>query len=326
MKELKFDIEKQPLGRLAKNTLKQGFEVLTEIENAINSHDTASLGRLSSRYYTLVPHVFGMKTPPIINSLDMVKHEIQLVEALSDIEVAATMLKATGGGAMVDANYAKLKCHIEPIEKTSDEFKRIQEYVNNTFHVGKVPKIVNVFAVEREGEHDRFADKGGKIGNRKLLWHGSRLTNFVGILSQGLRIAPPEAPVSGYRFGKGLYFADMCGLSAMYCRTFGSDQFCMLLADVAMGEPAKLKHDQFMTSPLPKTHSTLATGSQAPSSTHKMTLRDPKFGSKSLGREIEVPLGKVASTGISDTSVRENQYIVYDVAQAKLQYLVQMAN
>ena len=31
-----------------------------------------------------------------------------------------------------------------------------------------------------------------------LLWHGSRLTNWVGILSQGLRIAPPEAPVTGY--------------------------------------------------------------------------------------------------------------------------------
>ena len=25
--------------------------------------------------------------------------------------------------------------------------------------------------------------------------HGSRLTNFAGIISQGLRIAPPEAPV-----------------------------------------------------------------------------------------------------------------------------------
>ena len=33
---------------------------------------------------------------------------------------------------------------------------------------------------------------------RMLLWHGSRLTNWVGILSQGLRVAPPEAPVTGY--------------------------------------------------------------------------------------------------------------------------------
>ena len=33
---------------------------------------------------------------------------------------------------------------------------------------------------------------------RMLLWHGSRLTNWAGILTQGLRIAPPEAPVTGY--------------------------------------------------------------------------------------------------------------------------------
>lgn len=31
-----------------------------------------------------------------------------------------------------------------------------------------------------------------------LLWHGSRLSNWVGILSHGLRIAPPEAPITGY--------------------------------------------------------------------------------------------------------------------------------
>lgn len=40
----------------------------------------------------------------------------------------------------------------------------------------------------------------------------------MGILSEGLKIAPPEAPVSGYLFGKGLYFADMIGKSAFYCR------------------------------------------------------------------------------------------------------------
>ena len=41
-------------------------------------------------------------------------------------------------------------------------------------------------------------------GNSKLLYHGSRLSNWAGILSQGLKIAPPEAPVTGYMFGKGL--------------------------------------------------------------------------------------------------------------------------
>jgi len=31
-----------------------------------------------------------------------------------------------------------------------------------------------------------------------LFLDSQRLTNFVGIISQGLRIAPPEAPVTGF--------------------------------------------------------------------------------------------------------------------------------
>ena len=38
-----------------------------------------------------------------------------------------------------------------------------------------------------------------------------------------MRIAPPEAPVTGYMFGKGVYFADMVSKSANYCCTNKSD-------------------------------------------------------------------------------------------------------
>ena len=70
----------------------------------------------------------------------------------------------------------------------------------------------------RENEQKEF---NKKIGNNMVLWHGSRVSNFVGILSQGLRIAPPEAPVSGYLFGKGIYLADMAEKSINYCRSHG---------------------------------------------------------------------------------------------------------
>ena len=74
-------------------------------------------------------------------------------------------------------------------------------------------KVIDMFKVARHGESDKFKTE---IGNRKLLWHGSRFSNFGGILSQGLRIAPPEAPATGYMFGKGVYFADMVSKSAQY--------------------------------------------------------------------------------------------------------------
>ena len=60
---------------------------------------------------------------------------------------------------------------------------------------------------------------------------------FLLTLSQGLRIAPPEAPVTGYMFGKGVYFADMVSKSANYCSTSRSDnEGLMLLCEVALGD------------------------------------------------------------------------------------------
>ncbi len=74
------------------------------------------------------------------------------------------------------------------------------------------------------------------LGNKMLLWHGSRLTNYVGILSKGLKIAPLEAPSTGYMFGKGVYFADMVSKSANYCLASKINNVgLVLLCEVALG-------------------------------------------------------------------------------------------
>jgi len=73
----------------------------------------------------------------------------------------------------------------------------IKEYITNTHaptHSSYTLELMEVFNIERHGESKRYKPFR-KLPNRKLLWHGSRTTNFAGILSQGLRIAPPEAPV-----------------------------------------------------------------------------------------------------------------------------------
>ena len=64
---------------------------------------------------------------------------------------------------------------------------------NSSFGIGRQPRFgIGRYRCEcRPVIHDHLLF-------RQLLWHGSRLSNWVGILSQGLRIAPPEAPVTGY--------------------------------------------------------------------------------------------------------------------------------
>lgn len=83
------------------------------------------------------------------------------------------------------------------------------------------------------------------MGNNLLLWHGSGVANFVGILSQGLRIAPPEAPSSGYLFGKGIYLADMFEKSAMYCRGSSDGSYLILLVEGALGKMNVLLQPNF---------------------------------------------------------------------------------
>lgn len=111
----------------------------------------------------------------------------------------------------------------------------INTYLDNTKGDRKL-KIIDAFEIKREGESNKF--NPDELSNKILLWHGSRFSNFVGILSQGLRIAPPEAPKTGYLFGKGVYFADLAEKSAPYCyASLSNDIGLFLLCEVAMGKP-----------------------------------------------------------------------------------------
>lgn len=60
-------------------------------------------------------------------------------------------------------------------------------------------------------QDDRFKAHD-KVGNRKLLWHGTGVAVVAAILKSGLRIMPH----SGGRVGKGIYFASENGKSASY--------------------------------------------------------------------------------------------------------------
>ena len=81
-----------------------------------------------------------------------------------------------------------------------------------------------------------------------------------------MRIAPPEAPASGYNFGKGVYFADLAGKSVNYCRTYQSNGIgLLLLAEVACGVPRQLGPPDHNAANLPAgTHCTQAVGRRRP--------------------------------------------------------------
>ncbi len=69
---------------------------------------------------------------------------------------------------------------MKTLKDDHEEYKMIETYISNT-NDGRKLKLLDVFKVEREGEDKKFNPKN--LGNKKLLWHGSRFSNYVGILS-----------------------------------------------------------------------------------------------------------------------------------------------
>ena len=81
-----------------------------------------------------------------------------------------------------------------------------------------------------------------------------------------MRIAPKEAPKTGYNFGKGVYFADLAGKSAAYCATYLSNGIGLfVLCEVACGKARQLKSPDYKAASLPKgCHVTHALGRAVP--------------------------------------------------------------
>jgi len=216
--------------------------------------------------------------------------------------------------SILQIQYEKLKTKITPLAKNSDDFNILQKYVANG-QGGKADifRIVDAFNIEREGESERF-EPCKSLGNVQLLWHGSRVSNFIGILSQGLRIAPPEAPVSGYMFGKGIYFADLATKSSGYCCPYDSDSMCLLLlSEVALGNMYEIPESEYMEKPPAGKNSTKGLGAYIPDPKESITYAD-----------VNIPWGKPIEIKKKDLYLHNNEYIVYDVAQVKQKYLLKV--
>jgi poly [ADP-ribose] polymerase len=185
--EMKFDARKNPLGKLSSTQIKAGYSALKEIETfiKINKFNSAFI-EANNTYYTrsiysssfpnqsfsyLVPHEFGRSTPPLIKTIQQLKQEIELLEALDDIEIAFTTLNIDTNTRLnpIDQQYEQLKCKLNPVDKTEDTYLLINKYLQSTHattHQQYKMQIEDVFEVERENEKELFND----VGNKMLLW------------------------------------------------------------------------------------------------------------------------------------------------------------
>ncbi|KAI8907521.1 ankyrin repeat-containing domain protein [Powellomyces hirtus] len=301
---------------LNKATATPDIKKLKELKNL--------LVQMSNKYFTLMPTkneprggIRPILTMDAINVQMLKLANLMYVDSASTLLLGAHSQRATKNP--VDYLLSAIECQFREVsDRTADEFKVVQEYMEGTKTAHSNYEIVHLFNVNRRGEQERFTAFADV--KRKLLWHGSRSSNFLGILSQGLRVAPIEAPVSGYMFGKGIYFADMFGKSIGYADCSFSGYACLLLCDVAVGaNPYESEVPKYMEKAAGDTICTLGLGLSEPA------------GSIVLNADgVVVPRGPVVTSTLRKDdkgqviprTLNYHEYIVYDPSQVRIRYVV----
>lgn len=91
-----------------------------------------SLQTLSSEFYTLIPHNFGMKLPPCIDTYAMLAQKVQLVQMLGDMRLADSIIRNADRHRLdtqnpLDLCYQSLRSDIRVIDRDSVEFETIEK-------------------------------------------------------------------------------------------------------------------------------------------------------------------------------------------------------
>ena len=144
-----------------------------------------------------------------------------------------------------------LGCKIEELPKpqnNNSKFATEADYIYNyvfSTNIKKVP-ITAIYKITESVNDKNF--NLNNYDNRYIFFHGTKVENVIGILSQGLKIAPVQAIYTGSMLGNGIYLSDNFSCSLQYCDhllknvnsliNYDGKKF-MFMAEVAVGKIGK---------------------------------------------------------------------------------------
>lgn len=289
-----------PLGILTIGQIEKGEEILQEMFKLYNTKRAKNkdqrLEQLTGEFYTAIPHRLGRTrqaiTAAVINSLEAFDQKQQTLQLMKD------MLQVNGEhgsvlfDARVDTEYDALNCQMEWVDHDSDEYQQMAEHVVKSQIKTKSIRVKNILKLRRKGEWDEFTEN---IDNQRHLFHGSRIANWVGILSRGILLPKIVVSMGVHRtdagwLGHGIYFGDAACTSSFYTTPGRHKTRFMAIARVALGKM--------------KEYTKITYGLNAP----------PEGYDSCHG---------VRSTSKQRSEFADDEYVIYTTKQQRLEYLVE---
>lgn len=284
LSELGLDVDKLPIGMLTMAKVKRGHTLLNEIQKILVQDDGKkqhqTIVALTNDFYFVIPHNFGLQKPPVIDHLLRIKEKTRLLEQLQDvIELQSTYIRLLQFELLhlnpLQAFFNDMTVKLTSLEREDPFFQVINDAIENTqasTHRSQVGvQVRNVYSVYKPSEKLRFEPFERKIHNKFLLWHGVKTQALAVTLRNGIRMPNADSSMTGYMFGKGIYFTDCFSKAAL--QSLGpakkiantSHRSFILLSEVALGDMhrAYAPH-QFKRSAPMFCHSVYGVGLQKP--------------------------------------------------------------
>eukprot|EP00029_Vermamoeba_vermiformis_P008738 TRINITY_DN4171_c0_g1_i1.p1 TRINITY_DN4171_c0_g1~~TRINITY_DN4171_c0_g1_i1.p1 ORF type:complete len:2196 (-),score=786.80 TRINITY_DN4171_c0_g1_i1:32-6574(-) len=277
----------------AEALLKELYQLFTLGQSQASTK--AKIEKLSNDFYTMIPHNIGRQRDKIqqavINSIYLIEEKQELLQLMKDmLQVAAE--NPSDNASDLDMKYFALKCKVDELKKGTGDYIRIENQIQSTCIKGEPIIVDNIFAISRPAEKAAFKSE---VMDQRLLFHGSRISNYVGLLSRGVLMPKVVVAMGGKRrdaglLGNGIYFGDTSSTSAAYTTAGAKGTRMMLMCKVALGN---VKHYNKVT----------------------FGLTEPPAGYNSVHG--------VRSTPSQPTDFVDDEYVIFNTNQQHQEYLVE---
>ena len=229
-----------PLGLVTPQAIADARNYLLQIAKSAKQNNQPPRN-LINKYLRLIPQKLSSKIDyKVFYSQAEIQRQHEILNALS----AAIEMNAA------DTTQNIFECSIKRVpgstvqgRKIFRKIRKIYESTINKNHVSAKYKLTRLYEVNIPSMIKAFEAKAAEIGNIKLHWHGTRASNLLSILKQGLIIPPANAfQCTGRMFGNGIYGSEQSTKALNYATNYwnnsgdNNQRVFMLLCDFAMGK------------------------------------------------------------------------------------------
>ena len=347
LKNLDVDTKKLPLGKISSKQISNAKELLSLLKGCVDAKRSnreaagvrdpenflnLRITKLSSDFWSIVPYACGRNRPPLINSTPKLEKFAELLEVLENVCISLKIRKKSVG---IDDIYKELSIELvciphnlssrnelgNSISSKNDVWDTLKKYVTSTHtptHNYDL-ELLEVFQINKEHINPEIFEN---TPIHKLLVHGSRMINYMGILSEGLRIPSHSQVTNGCVLGKGVYFADTITKSFNYCNAHETEGIgFVILCEVGLGAyPEYVQTAGFDDLPSSRFTSRIARGNYQPEPSDAKTIY---FENSNI--PVVVPQGKMINSNLSSySSFLYNEYVIYNPSLYRFRYLLKL--